>query len=63
VIADAVVVGGRVDISVSCIAEIHQERLAQWLNRAGELRRWHTGTFLNLTFDLIQMDELCEGEK
>ena len=37
----------------------HEETLAHWLNQAGEhAARWHTETFLNLTFDLIQMDEL-----
>lgn len=37
----------------------HEESLAHWLNQAGEhAARWHAKTFLNLTFDLIQMDEL-----
>ncbi|MBN2305438.1 MAG: hypothetical protein JXQ72_13215 [Anaerolineae bacterium] len=37
----------------------HEEALAQWLNRASEhTARWHTARFRNLTFDLIQMDEL-----
>ena len=37
----------------------HEETLAQWLNRAGEHgARFHAQTFLDLHFDLIQMDEL-----
>jgi transposase-like protein len=49
-----------VDISVLVRKLGHdEETLAQWLNRAGEhAARWHTAKFRNLTFDLIQMDEL-----
>lgn len=49
-----------VDISVLVRKKgYHEATLAQWLNRAGEhAARWHIETFLNLTFDLIQMDEL-----
>ena len=42
----------------------HEETLAQWLNRAGEHgAQWHAQMFLNLSFDLIQMDELYAKAK
>ena len=49
-----------VDISVLERKTGYQEAtLTTWLNRAGEHgARWHAMTFRNLTFDLIQMDEL-----
>jgi transposase-like protein len=49
-----------VDISVLERKTGYQEAtLRKWLNRAGiHCARWHALTFRNLTFDLIQMDEL-----